>query len=140
MVEIFDQSPESKVWKATIPQISAALTTLFSGDNLKSKEILESEDLKKNIREVYALIELIRTRAPEKLRNKLFLWPNTDSEVPTFIHDLREEFQEYKNGDITKKIIDDYEELFERGWEWSVKKWKEILSHYNPNMLNQILD
>lgn len=132
MVEAFHQLSESGVWKATIPQISDALSDLFSGKKLESKEMIDY------IKEVYQLIDSIN-KAPDVVRIQLLLWPSTHEPISYFVNKVKSMWNIDKDNPLSE-IFNKYEELFERWWEWCVKQWKEIVSHYHPDRLDQIIN
>jgi len=126
----------SKNPKATIPQISKALSDLFNDKNIESKEMIEY------IKEVYQLIDSINSKAPDGVKQQLLLWPRTDESVLYFIDKIKDirGLKDISENDSIYKILNKYEELFERWGEWCVKKWKEIVSHYNPDRVNQMIN
>lgn len=140
MSEILSKSPENITWKPTIPELSDALVKVFNGKDLESKEMINY------IKEVYQLIDLIVQKAPSGVKEQLLSWPSTHETISYFIEKLKDIYclknitNDDKHRNSTAEIFDKYEELFERWWEWCVQKWKQIVSHYNPSRLNQLLN
>lgn len=125
---------EKPVKKPTIPEISDAIADL-----LKWKDI-ESEELKNSIKEMYDLIEIIRTKLPSDLKVKLFLGPTSEKEVIGFVENLKHEYPDKEGWEqLISKTLDKYLDFFERWWEWRQKQWKEILGNYNPNRINNLI-
>ena len=126
---------EEPVKKPTIPDISYAIADL-----LKWKGIVESQELKNSIKEMYDLIEIIRTKLPSNLKEQLFLGPTSEKEVIRFVENLKHEYPDKQGWEqLISKTLDKYLDFFERWWEWRQKQWKKILGNYNPNRINNLM-
>ena len=138
MIETIDKNPwvnhEKPVKKPTIPEISDAIADLLKWKNI------ESQELKNSIKEMYDLIEVIRTKLPSLLKEKLFLGPTSEKEVIGFVKDLKNEYPDKEGWEqLISKTLDKYLDFFERWWEWRQKQWKKILGNYNPNRINNLM-
>jgi len=116
----------------SIPEISEALTSLFKWESIKS------EKMKKSIKEIYGLIDSICNKLPEDLRVQLLRWPVDASRIDQFTNKMKERFSDY--WDNAMNIIEDYKRFFQRGWDWCIKEWREIVSRYNPNRISKMIN